>query len=83
VKGKLHHLPFNPYMYWCTQLYEKKLRNTCKKTLKTIGTKSAPVVGRPAKKPAHDVPKALRNYGKPKIPVFLMGGEDCIRNHDS
>jgi hypothetical protein len=24
------------------------------------------------------VPKALRNYGKPKIPVFLMGGEDCI-----
>jgi hypothetical protein len=35
------------------------------------------VVGRPAKKPAHDVPKALRNYGKPKIPVFLMGGEDC------
>jgi hypothetical protein len=23
------------------------------------------------------VPKALRNYGKPKIPVFLMGGEDC------
>jgi hypothetical protein len=25
------------------------------------------------------VPKALRNYGKPKIPVFLMGGEDCIQ----
>jgi hypothetical protein len=44
VKGKLHHLPFNPYMYWCTQLYEKKLRNTCKKTLKTIGT-----CGRPAR----------------------------------
>jgi hypothetical protein len=35
------------------------------------------VVGRPAKKPAHDVPKALRNYGKLKIPVLLMGGEDC------
>ena len=44
LKGKLHHLPFNPYMYWCTQLHEKKLRNTCKKTLKTIGT-----CGRPAR----------------------------------
>ena len=29
------------------------------------------------KKPAHGAQKALRNYGKPKIPVFLMGGEDC------
>ena len=27
---------------------------------------------------AHGAPKALRNYGKPKIPVFLMGGEDCM-----
>ena len=36
------------------------------------------MVRRPAKKPAHGAPKALRNYGKPKIPVFLMGGEDCI-----
>ena len=35
------------------------------------------MVGRPAKKTAHGAPKALRNYGKPKIPVFLMGGEDC------
>ena len=23
VKGKLHHLPFNPYMYWCTQLVQQ------------------------------------------------------------
>ena len=36
------------------------------------------LVGRPAKKPAHGAQKALSNYGKPKIPVFLMGGEDCI-----
>ena len=35
------------------------------------------LVRRSAKKPAHGAQKALRNYGKPKIPVFLMGGEDC------
>ena len=28
---------------------------------------------------AHGAPKALRNYGKPKIPVFLMGGQTVVR----
>ena len=31
-----------------------------------------------AKKPARAAPEALRNLGKPKIPVFLMVGVNCI-----
>ena len=30
-----------------------------------------------AKKPARAAPEALRNLGKPKIPVFLMVGVNC------
>jgi len=30
-----------------------------------------------AKKPARAAPEALRNLGKPKIPVFLMVGVHC------
>ena len=35
--------------------------------------------GKPIKKPAHGAPEALRNYGKPKFPGFLMVRQDCKR----
>ena len=37
----------------------------------------APAAPAGAKKPARAAPEALRNYGKLKIPVFLMAGVNC------
>ena len=69
VPRTYQNLPCYLYLYLSTYMYIIINKYTPK------ALRAAPAG---AKKPARAAPEALRNLGKPKIPVFLMVGVNCM-----